>query len=865
MRFFLDGLDFFPDDYQLDAMRALDRGHGVLVAAPTGAGKTLIAEYALTCAVDAGERAFYTTPIKALSNQKYRDLCARFSEDTVGLATGDVTINAHAPIVVMTTEVARNMLYRGDSRVSDLGIVVMDEVHYLADHFRGPVWEEVILHLPDYVRIVSLSATVSNAEEFGEWLREVRGDTDVIVSERRPVPLLQHMCVGGQIYPLFADGGSSKLNRALTSTISGSRPRPGHRRHRERRPIRRSSIVEIVGDLAEKQMLPAICFIFSRLGCDQTVSALLTSGLLLTTPAEAAQIGAHITHACADLDHATRKALRLAEFQAAAEAGIAAHHAGMIPLLKDLVEELFTAGLLKVVCATETLALGINMPAKTVVIPSLEKWNGRERVRLTPGQYTQLTGRAGRRSLDTVGHAVVCYQRDQPPEVVASLASKRSYALVSAFHPTYNMSVNLLMRMSVSEARSLMERSFAQFQADRAVVGKAAYAARLDRKIARAAESLTCSRGDFLAYVRLTQRLRDAEHARPNAAQRDEARDLITAARVGDVLAYRDDDGAQRTGLVVAQSEDDGLFRLDVLTRKAGVLTLSARNAPMSVLGHLDLAGLRATRPRDRQRLASQLRRAEREWGWSPSPFAPTVEQLREDVRTHPCHRCPDRKAHQAKARTYIRRMRKREGVDRDIARQTSSIGTTFERVREVLTVLGYLTEDGTLTDAGRLLALIHTEYDLLLSEVIRAGALTKLGAADLAGALSACIYVPRSETTGESIQATRHRSALHRALGAIEDAKARIGAVESEAQAPRTGQPDPAMARAVTRWASGAGLEDILDQVEGLTPGDFVRHIKQVIDLLRQLRLAAPDMATSATAAISALRRGVVAWGDPR
>lgn len=863
LREFLDTLTYIPDDYQREAMEIVDRGEGVLVAAPTGAGKTVVAEYALARAHAGGLRAFYTTPIKALSNQKFRDFSARFGTDNVGLTTGDVTINPHAPIVVMTTEVLRNMVYRDDTRLNDLGCVVMDEVHYLADRFRGPAWEEVIIHLPSHVQLVSLSATVSNAEEFAAWLDEVRSNTRVIVSETRPVPLVQHLCVAGRIYPLFAENSTARLNRSLICAIEAGRA-PGRRRMGgPRQRIRRTSHGELVAALRKDRMLPAIVFIFSRAGCDSAVSHLLASGQLLTNEDEARRIGDHIRQATSALDPAARRVLRIGAFQAAAEAGIAAHHAGMLPLMKEIVEDLFAQGLLKVVFATETLSLGINMPAKTVVLDSLEKWNGRERVRLTPGQYTQLTGRAGRRSLDTVGHAVVCYTPAADPELVAALASKRSYPLISAFHPTYNMAANLLARLSVEDSRSLMERSFAQFQADRQVVGKAQEAARLRAQRDEAARRMHCDRGDFVEYATLKASLRAAERARPSPSEREQARNLCQAAQLGDVIGYVDE-GRPTLGIVVSTPPPHAADVLEVLTTSASLRQVGPRNAPLSHVGRMTFEGLEPRRPRDRQRLASRLRRACRDWGWqAPTLGVADVARLREQLRSHPCHRCPDRTIHQAKASRYWRLERRLKRTLATIDRTTSSIGATFERVREVLTRLGYLDADDTPTPAGELLARIYAEHDLLIAECVRTQIWEGLDAATLSGAISACLYVPRSDQSGESLRALRAPGPLFHALREIERAKARIAAIEAEAKAPRSSEPDAGMARSVSRWAMGAGLDDVLNEVEGLTPGDFVRHIKQVIDVARQLRTYCPTLAETAEETISALRRDVVSWSE--
>lgn len=405
---FIAGLSFEPDDYQVKACQDLDDGAGVLVAAPTGAGKTVVGEYATDLALASGLKCFYTTPIKALSNQKFHDLVARHGEDQVGLLTGDVTINSEAPVIVMTTEVLRNMIYRNSHTLDTLGWVVLDEVHYLADRFRGPVWEEVILGLDPRVKIVGLSATVSNAEEFGEWLDEVRGDVRVVVSERRPVPLVQHVAVARRLYELFDSRRPTEVNPELTSIakeearfqrddsrrprgrsgkgkrsvsygtgrFGGASAQRRGRGGRPRGPRNQTSRIQVVRSLHKVNLLPAIIFVFSRSGCDAAVSQLLNTDLVLTSQQEARQLRRIAQRRGEGLTDEERRAVGWNHFMAAFERGIAAHHAGLLPVIKAIVEEGFVAGLLKVVVATETLALGINMPARTVVLEKLVKYNG---------------------------------------------------------------------------------------------------------------------------------------------------------------------------------------------------------------------------------------------------------------------------------------------------------------------------------------------------------------------------------------------------------------------------------------------------------------------------------------------------------
>ena len=496
------GPAFVLDEFQRRAIEHLDAGRSVLVTAPTGSGKTVVADHAVDRALAAGRRAFYTTPIKALSNQKYRDLRQRLGPHRVGLLTGDNVIAGDADVVVMTTEVLRNMLY-ADAVDDRLGAVVLDEVHYLEDPYRGPVWEEVILHLPPSVVLACLSATVSNHEQLGGWLKQVRGPTAVVVESRRPVPLTNLYAVGRRrsdevrIVPTLLDGrpnpeggrfdaparsreprGSGRPRRGGPRGSGGSgRPRRGgprgsggseHRGQRPRAVWRPPRRVDLLAELGERDLLPVIWFVFSRKGCDQAAGRLVRDGACFTDDVEAARIDELVEARLALLDPADRAALDAGRWADRLRLGIASHHAGMVPVFKEAVEQCFAEGLVKVVFATETLALGVNMPARSVVIDKPVKYDGQRTAPLSAAQYTQFTGRAGRRGIDEEGWAVALWSPDCAFEQVARLASSRSFELRSAFRPTYNMVAGLLGRMPAGAARDLMGRSFAQYQAEAA-------------------------------------------------------------------------------------------------------------------------------------------------------------------------------------------------------------------------------------------------------------------------------------------------------------------------------------------------------------------------------------------------------------
>ncbi len=541
---------FDLDPFQISGCAALERGNSVLVAAPTGAGKTVVAEFAVYLAMrDTRSKVFYTAPMKALSNQKFQEFVAEYGASEVGLLTGDTNINSGARIVVMTTEVLRNMLYADSDLLRDLAFVVMDEVHYLADRFRGAVWEEVIIHLPEPVRLVSLSATVSNAEEFGDWLQAVRGETEVIVSEERPVPLDQHILMRTKLIDLFDSSGLAATNRVNPElmqmaryggrVISSRQMQDVGRRHSKggRPEDLRMNRAALITLLENQNLLPAIFFIFSRVGCDQAVAQVLRAGIRLTAAHERDEIRAIVEERCRTLLDEDLAVLGYWEWLEGLERGVAAHHAGMLPAFKEVVEELYQRKLVKVVFATETLALGINMPARTVVLEKLEKFNGEARVPITPGEYTQLTGRAGRRGIDVEGHSVIQWQEGLDPQAVASLASRRTYPLNSSFRPTYNMAVNLIEQFGRERTRDILESSFAQFQADRAVVDLARKVRSQQESLDGYAQAMTCHLGDFSEYSSIRRELNDLERkgaARADTqsrAERDRRQNQLAALR----------------------------------------------------------------------------------------------------------------------------------------------------------------------------------------------------------------------------------------------------------------------------------------------------------------------------------------------
>jgi ATP-dependent RNA helicase HelY len=688
----------------------------------------------------------------------------------------------------MTTEVLRNMIYANSNSLISLGYVVMDEVHYLADRFRGAVWEEVILHLPKDVRIVSLSATVSNAEEFGAWLDEVRGDTEIIVSENRPVPLNQHVLFGDELLELFDETSKdprvnpelaqmhatklrspvNKPNRGRRSDFGGGRP--------QLKQIMRISKPDIVELLEDEDLLPAIFFIFSRAGCDAAVKDCQRHNLRLTSTEEKQKIRRIVEEKTYNIADEDLNTLGYFEWLSGLERGVAAHHAGMLPAFKEVVEELFLQRLVKVVFATETLALGINMPARTVVLERLDKFNGEGRVNLTPGEYTQLTGRAGRRGIDTQGHSVIQWSANMDPNNVAGLASKRTYPLISPFRPTYNMSVNLLEAFGRERAREVLETSFAQFQADRSVVGLAKGIREKQISLDGYEQAMKCHKGNFVEYAGLRREISDIERA-------------LSAGRV------------------------------------------------------------RAERGKDLRQSKGRHQQEQR------------LNQLKREMKLHPCHSCNEREAHSRWGERWFKLSRELEATISQIEGRTNQVAKTFDRICDLLVDLEYVSEsdgDYEVLEAGRRLARIYGERDLLISECLRAGTWQQLDAPGLAAMAAALVYEARRDEEWEP------RLPKGNFVEIMQETTDIWHDLELLARSHKLGQTAPldlSLSLPIHRWASGAKLDTVLDSAD-LLAGDFIRWTKQIIDLLDQIAQTADDkLAETAKAAVDKVKRGIVAY----
>lgn len=856
---FADQLAFPLDRFQREACDAIVRGDDVVVAAPTGSGKTIVAEYALAATLKRQRRSFYTTPLKALSNQKFHDLVELFGEDQVGLLTGDVVINADASIVVMTTEVLRNMMYAGSSALDEIDYVILDEVHFLQDAYRGPVWEEIIIHLDTSIRLVCLSATVSNAPQLAKWMTEVRYRTAVVTETTRPVPLENHYMVYDKtndrmhLLPTFVGGA---VNRdAVRLDESGARHRWSGKSKRGTsggtRKLATPTRLEVVDILEDRGMLPAIYFIFSRRQCDEAASMVANAGVQLISPDAQNAIMRIVDRRLEDFTGDDLAALGIEQFINQLMSGVAPHHAGMVPAFKEIVEQSFIAGLLKVVFATETLAVGVNMPATSVVIEKTTKYNGDHHVSLNPGEFTQLTGRAGRRGLDDVGHAVVLWNPFVRYGEVAELAGSSTYNLRSVFRPTFNMVANLVSRCSRDEAREMLMLSFAQYQRDHDVVRLQARLARRRTEYNDRREQARSPYGDIDEY---------REARKNDRSESAESSSDLSHLRPGDVVYTAV--GAYRGPVVVAATahRSSGL-RLSVVTASGKLATMSPQEfvGDGSVVGTVVMPGSFSPHRKEfRQEAARRLKRAKlRPEGARTGRSGRSPEARSGHV--HPVELDPDLKKRLRAAEDADRRAKELARLEHDISRRRGSLGRDFDAVVAVMSQMGFLNEKNwLLTDDGRVLSRIFHESDLLVVEALRAGIFEGLSPAELAGLLSTIVYEYRGpDDPPPPWFPTRE---LQERFRKLETVSLQIDVIEGKHGLAAHRPPDAGFLALAHGWCSGVELADLVDDGD-LAGGDIVRNLRQVIDLCRQLGDVSPDpkIREAARNAVAMCTRGVV------
>lgn len=849
---------FSLDDFQLNAISSLNQGRSVVVSAPTGSGKTVIGEYAIHRAIAHGNKVFYTTPLKALSNQKLRDFRKQFGSNNVGLLTGDLSLNREALILVMTTEIFRNMLYRESNEkedlLSDVETVVLDECHYMNDAQRGTVWEESIIHCPTSVQFVALSATIANAGQLTDWIQQVHGPADLIFSDYRPVPLEFSFCSAKGLHPLLNEKGTG-----LHSNCKIWRPGKSHkRRGRNSKPPQPESptINFLLAQMAERNMLPAIYFIFSRRGCDKAVKTAGKNSFL--TPKQKELVGKRLT----SYQEVNPEGMRDHVHIEALLNGVAAHHAGVLPAWKELIEELFQQGLVKVVFATETLAAGINMPARSTVISTLSKRTENGHRQLMGSEFLQMAGRAGRRGLDPRGYVITMQTRFEGVREAGQLATSKSDPLISQFTPSYGMVLNLLQRYDLDKSRELIERSFGRYLVGLELEEEEELLCELREELSK----IRVASGDipweeFEYYEKYKNRLREERRLlktlKRQAAQtlENELTLALKFANLGTLVSLKSAQllGKVTPAVIVDKVDSHGKFPYLICLTSENVWILVACQAVVSIHAELSCLEVNHLHPPVLSRLGELVHGDEQsreysivistlskqhdmntpQYDLAGEVLAQTklVKSLEDHLEQQPAHKWGDRK----NLKKHRRRM---DDLDLEIAQREQRLHyksnrhwDTFLSLIEVLEHFGCI-ECLEPSEIGRSVGSIRGENELWIGLALISGYLDDLSPSALAGVIEAIsteinrhdlwsAYMPSPSAE----DALNHLSSIRRELKTIQERfniaipiywnSELIGLVEA--------------------WSDGCSWSDLISNTS-LDEGDVVRIMRRTIDLLSQI-----------------------------
>jgi ATP-dependent RNA helicase HelY len=849
----------FPlDPFQVEAIRAIESSQSVIVSAPTGAGKTMVAEFAIARALAASRRIAYTTPLKALSNQKYGDFCRAFGEDQVGILTGDVKVNPRASILVMTTEILRNMFYGGG--LPGLGWVVLDECHYMGDEGRGTVWEEIIVNAPKDVALVALSATVANVKEIADWISIVHRPIVAVRHPERPVPLSYSVAdLAGEIHAMDAV-------RSGAARVVGAEPAHGERerdRDRGRWYTRRTvDPAVMIEGLAARDWLPAIYFIFSRAGCERALDTVLAEGRPLLTGAQQDAVDHAINEAVAESPTIAGSTLNQTIF-AGLRLGVGLHHAGILPSLKRLIEQLFERGLCKVVFATETMSLGIHMPARSVVLQGLTKRTDRGFRGLTHNELTQMAGRAGRRGIDREGQCVIALDaRDGVEDIVRTIDADPE-PIESRFKLGYGSVAQLLATGWDTEAlRYRIESSFGQYQNLKRIRGLEAEVQQLEAALAEArAYAAPCGDFDRMGrYRRVRQEVEARRQALGRGGRRGEP--SVVEAEPGRLVLVRRRGGSGLAMIVGTHAIRGHRVLIDALVANGGMVRVKS-----GLIKRIFWATPPLTVPRDRGRDGRGLRGLAEHLGRLSVDELIDRERSRgpeAELQSVECHRCPwgatsTCDQHWREIERHSERLaRKREALDA----YRGAYWQEFLRVVEVLEQFGAV-QGLRLEHAGRLIAGLRHDNELIVAEMIERGVLADLTLAEAAAACSALVEEARSGDPLIARTFLRKRPKLRRKLQQLE---AIAGAVHEAQRARYLRMPVAVHAGfmpAVFRWASGDDdWGRVVEESFAGHEGDLIRALRRLIDLLRQLAEApevAPALAGLLGQAARVVDRGIV------
>ena len=848
------GLSFELDRFQLEAIDYFLQGNSVVVAAPTGSGKTIVGEFAVFHVNKNRQRTFYTTPLKALSNQKYLEFVERFGVEQVGLLTGDNAINQDASIVVMTTEVLRNMIYQTPEKIEELGVAILDEVHFLADKERGVVWEEILILLNKNVKIVALSATVSNVEDFADWLHEIRGDCKFVIEEKRPVPLSQLIATSNSLIPLFSNE-EGQINKKVLNLYKRSFTRS---HVKSEIPTR----VEIVENIKDYDLLPSIFFIFSRKGCDQAVEQIRKSNVQLTNESERYEIKKYLQNRFDDIDASDWSALRVDEWIDCAIRGFSSHHAGLIPQMKEAAEYLFQKGLLKLIFATETLSVGINMPAKSVVLERMDKWNGTTHEMLSPAEFTQLTGRAGRRGIDVDGEAIIAFHPHSEPKFIANLVSSRTFELTSTFEPKYNMVLNLLEHRNLTDTKILLNKSFAQFYQKKDSKNVTEQIDYENEKLERKQKEFTCHLGDIREYYEIILQINSFHKNESKTSKKKRSlrnRIEIEPGNLVGIKNLRKSKFALITKTLKSKKESEFWVILD--NGEGRKIDHRSIDFNVGVIGYLEINDeIDFSKKAIRDEYSKKIRIAS---GNYAKKFVDEVDvtELKTKLKNHVCHRCPQIQEHLRFGENIERNKKYIKSLQSHLENDYVNLSKKCDQVIDLLAKLDYIitTEDKlTLTKWGKFLKQIHSEFDLLIIESLRRNYLNNLSPIQLSCLLSGFVYNPRRDELEIPVNVDEIIKNNANQILKLSD---EIIDIEKRNKITNIKNPHFGMANIIKQWCNDVNLKRILLKTD-IAPGDFVRNVKQIIDLLRQIkRLNIPGITNTADEAILLLDKGVVSY----
>jgi len=848
------GLSFELDRFQLEAIEYFLQGNSVVVAAPTGSGKTIVGEFAVFHVNKNRQRTFYTTPLKALSNQKYLEFVERFGVEQVGLLTGDNAINQDASIVVMTTEVLRNMIYQTPEKIEELGVAILDEVHFLADKERGVVWEEILILLNKNVKIVALSATVSNVEDFADWLHEIRGDCKFVIEEKRPVPLSQLIATSNSLIPLFSNE-EGQINKKVLNLYKRSFTRS---HVKSEIPTR----VEIVENIKDYDLLPSIFFIFSRKGCDQAVEQIRKSNVQLTNESERYEIKKYLQNRFDDIEASDWSALRVDEWIDCAIRGFSSHHAGLIPQMKEAAEYLFQKGLLKLIFATETLSVGINMPAKSVVLERMDKWNGTTHEMLSPAEFTQLTGRAGRRGIDVDGEAIIAFHPHSEPKFIANLVSSRTFELTSTFEPKYNMVLNLLEHRNLTDTKILLNKSFAQFYQKKDSKNVTEQIDYENEKLERKQKEFTCHLGDIREYYEIILQINSFHKNESKTSKKKRSlrnRIEIEPGNLVGIKNLRKSKFALITKTLKSKKESEFWVILD--NGEGRKIDHRSIDFNVGVIGYLEINDeIDFSKKAIRDEYSKKIRIAS---GNYAKKFVDEVDvtELKTKLKNHVCHRCPQIQEHLRFGENIERNKKYIKSLQSHLENDYVNLSKKCDQVIDLLAKLDYIitTEDKlTLTKWGKFLKQIHSEFDLLIIESLRRNYLNNLSPIQLSCLLSGFVYNPRRDELEIPVNVDEIIKNNANQILKLSD---EIIDIEKRNKITNIKNPHFGMANIIKQWCNDVNLKRILLKTD-IAPGDFVRNVKQIIDLLRQIkRLNIPGITNTADEAILLLDKGVVSY----